>query len=159
MPVGRRLWGDSCREMGATDAAAQHAYLPAFDETSYATSVAKLNSYANNESGKYDEDLKWTTVRMSYATDVPLLGQGGMKLQGKRSASERWMIRLACPPHEGAHRVEIGPPGDWLISRRHKTAQDGTRRHRAAEELRRRSLGTLARAEAVRHLRRLLVVG
>ena len=114
MPVGRRLWGDSCREMGATDAAAQHAYLPAFDETSYATSVAKLNSYANNESGKYDEDLKWTTVRMSYATDVPLLGQGGMKLQGKRSASERWMIRLACPPHEGAHRVEIGPPGDWL---------------------------------------------
>ncbi len=54
--------------------------------------ASKLNAFANNESGKYAGGLEWHTIRASHVRDAPMTGQGGMKLQGKRSASERWLI-------------------------------------------------------------------
>jgi hypothetical protein len=72
--------------------AAQHAYLPAFSAGSYQHSADKLGEYANNVSGQYDEAMEWHTIRVSYAHSVGMIGQGGMKMQGKRSAEERWLV-------------------------------------------------------------------
>jgi hypothetical protein len=72
------------------DTAAQHAYLLAYQQSSYEKAANRLNKIMSDES--YDDKRMYTTIRASYVIDVPTIGQGGMKLQGRKSASERWYI-------------------------------------------------------------------